>query len=171
MLVCKTSCQTVTFYFHPLGAIPMGMCLQPIRHMKIINSPVRNIAHDSASSNDPRVRGWARKPKAVSQAKKIARKRERASLRQLAARELLQEQIIATAERREASRVEREAAYSDLMRRLTGNRNKRTSSFARRRGPSEKQPTDKSRLEVRIEYTAAGAERKPMLLASCAAVD
>lgn len=140
--------------------------------MKIINSPVRNIAHDSASSNDPRVRGWASKPKAVAQAKKIARKRERAILRQLAIRELLQEQIVVIAEKREAARFEREYAYFDLMRRLTSNRSKRTSSAKRRHVDLfDTHPADNTRLEVRIEYTVTGAQREPMLLASCAAID
>lgn len=140
--------------------------------MKIINSPVRNIAHDSASSNDPRVRGWARKPKAIAQAKKIARKRERAMLRQLAARELLQEQIIMIAEKRETARIERENAYFELMRRLTSKRSKRTSSAKRRHaGQAETFPTENTRFEVRIAYTATGAMGAPMLLASCAAID
>lgn len=140
--------------------------------MKIINSPVRNIAHDSASSNDPRVRGWARKPKAIAQDKKIARKRERAMLRQLAARELLQEQIIVIAEKRDTERNERENAYFELMRRLTSNRSKHTSSAKRRHaGQSETFPAETSRVEVRVEYTATGSKRKPMLLASCAAID
>lgn len=161
------------FNFHPLGTVPMGMCPSPIGHiMKIINSSVRNIAHDSASSNSPRVMGLARKPKAIAQAKKIARKRERAMLRQLAARELLQEQTIVIAEKRETKRIERENAYFELMFRLTSKRSKGTSSAKRRHAdPCETFHTETSRVEVRIEYTATGAKREPMLLASCASID
>ena len=138
--------------------------------MKIINSPVRNIAPDSATSNDLRVRGWATKPKAIAQAKKIARKRERAMLRQLATKELVQEQIVVIAEKREAARIERENAYSDLMRRLTSQRSKRTSSANQRHvGQYATQPVENPRLEVRIEYP--GAQRTYGLLASCATYD
>lgn len=138
--------------------------------MKIINSPVRSIAPDSATSNDPRVRGWASKPKAIAQAKKIARKRERAMLRQLAARELLQEHIVVIAEKREAARIEREYAYFDLMHRLTSQRSKRTSSANRRHaGQYATQPVENPRLEVRIEYP--GAQHTSGLLASCATYD
>lgn len=140
--------------------------------MKIINSPVRNVAHDSWSSNDPRVRGWARKPKAIAQAKKIARKRERAMLRQLAARELLQEQIIVIAEKRETARIERESAYFDLMNRLTSTRGKRTSGAKQHDARRAKRiSTNANRVEVRIAYAATGAMGEPMLLASCAAID
>lgn len=137
--------------------------------MKIINSPVRNI---TVSSIDPRVRGWARKHKAVAQAKKVARKRERAMLRQLAAREHLQEQIILIAEKRESAWIKRENAYYELMNRLTSIRSNRAQSAKQSHVcQSEKFPTETSRLEVRIEYTTTEAKREPMLLASCAAID
>jgi hypothetical protein len=82
--------------------------------MKIINSPVRNVSPDTCISNDPRVRGYARLPKAIAQAKKTARKRERAMLRQLASRELLQEQVVVNAEMLEEARLEREYACTQL---------------------------------------------------------
>lgn len=137
--------------------------------MKIINSPVRNVSPDIESSNDPRSRGWASKPKAIAAAKKIARKRERAMLRPLATKELLQEHLVTVAEKRAAARFEREYAYYDLMRKLTRPSRKHTSR-AKRHNPAYcvDLPIGETRLEFRIEYVVAGERCESALLASCA---
>lgn len=141
--------------------------------MKIINSQVRHIAPDVASSNDPRTRGLAWRHKAVAQAKKIAHKRERAMMRQLASKELLQEHLVTIAEKREAARCARENAYFDLMRKLTKPRCKHKSRVVQ---PSLNQqcvelPVGQTRCEIRIEYMVAGEHRESALLASCANYD
>lgn len=140
--------------------------------MKIINSRVLNVAPDIASSNDPRCRGWAWKPKAIAQAKKIARKRERALLRQLASKELLQEQLVTIAEKREAARIEREDAYFNLMRKMT-KQSRKHASRAKQQSHSQfdELPTGNGRKEFRIEYVVAGELRESALLASCAIDD
>jgi hypothetical protein len=137
--------------------------------MKIINSPVRNVSPDIESSNDPRSRGWASKPKAIAAAKKIARKRERAMLRPLATKELLQEHLVTIAEQRAAARFEREYAYYDLMRKLTRPSRKHTSR-AKQHKPAYcvDLPIGETRLEFRIEYVVAGERCESALLASCA---
>ena len=140
--------------------------------MKIINSPVRNVSPDIESSNDPRSRGWSSKPKGIAQAKKIARKRERAMLRHLATEELRQEQVVAIAEKREVARFEREFAYYDLMRKLT-RQSRKHASRAKQHKPEcgVEFPIGKIRVEIRIEYVVAGERRESALLASCAIDD
>ncbi len=140
--------------------------------MKIINSPVRNVSPDVESSNDPRSRGWASKPKAIAQAKKIARKRERAMLRPLAMKELLREHLVTAAEQQAAARFEREYAYFDLMRKLARSSRKH-SSRAKRQKPDHcvDLSSGETRLEIRIEYMVAGERRESALLASCATDD
>lgn len=140
--------------------------------MKIINSPVRNVSPDIESSNDPRSRGWSSKPKAIAQAKKIARKRERALLRHLATKELLQEHLVTIAEQREKARFERTYAYYDLMRRLT-RPSRKHASRAKQQKPEHcvELSSGGTRLEFRIEYVVAGERRESALLASCATDD
>ena len=132
--------------------------------MKIINSPVRNVSPES--------RSWASKSKAIAQAKKIARKRERAMLRPLATKELLGEHLATVAEQREAARFERSYAYFDLMRRLTRPSRKHTSR-AKQQKPEQcvELSSGGTRLEFRIEYLVAGERRESALLASCATDD
>lgn len=140
--------------------------------MKIINSPVRNVSPDIESSNDPRSRGWASKPKAIAQAKKIARKRERAMLRPLATKELLREHLVTVSEQRAAARFEREYAYYDLMRKLT-RQSRKHASRAKQHKPEcgVELPIGEIRVEIRIEYVVAGERRESALLASCAIDD
>lgn len=141
--------------------------------MKIINSIVRNVTPDIVSLNDPRIRGMARRPKAIVQAKKIARKRERAMLRQLAAKEYLQDQLAVIAEKREAARIERETAYSNLMHRMKQDRKSKRLFSAKQRHAilCTDLSVEETWLEARIECTVTGAQRERVLLASCAAID
>lgn len=137
--------------------------------MKIINSPVRNISPEILAVNDPFIRGMARKAKAIAEAKKIARRRERALLRPLAEKELLQAHLEDVAEKREADRHAREYAYSNLMRKVQ----RSSRRHAKRARPSNRhQPVEftggENRLEFHVECMVDGEKRVSALLASCA---
>lgn len=140
--------------------------------MKIINSPVRNVVPDTMKSDAPY--GWslARKAKAIADAKTIARRRERALLRPLVAKELLQERLADMAEKREADRIEREMAYSIFMRKVKRSSRRHAESL-RKAAAKEAMATacGESRVAFRVERIAENGERVSALLASCALQD
>ncbi len=120
--------------------------------MKLINSPVRSSSLVYWFSPE---RGQS-----MAAAKKIVHKQERAQLRQLARKELLVNHLVDLAEKVEQDRLDREAAFVNLMRKAMA----KTHPAHR---PTKARPDDFTgmRYEVRV---STSEDRKFAVLASCA---
>lgn len=120
--------------------------------MKLINSPVPRVSFSHRFAPE---RGQS-----MAAAKKIVHKQERAQLRQLARKDLLVNHLVDLAEKVEQDRLDREAAFVNLMRKAMAKKH-----------PG--QPAQKVRPEaftgMRYEVRVSTSEdRKFAVLASCA---
>ena len=129
--------------------------------MKIIKSPIRHATPNANKFDGPYVRGWARKAKALSCAKKLARKRDRAQLRLVGIREFNEDTLYRQAERVLTARLQREDAFKQLMMRL------KTPKAKRPKASPDRYPKTHARIEIRIGSQGVGGSYS--VLASCAA--
>lgn len=134
--------------------------------MKLINSPVRNVAPDTTHLISRRSFRMASKPHSIAAEKKIARKRERAMLRNLADKELLQELHLDNQEKRERAAYERTYAYQVLMNNLSRYGRKHSSRKNRNNSVHRAVEVEEKRLEYRVNVLDEMGN--PKLVASCA---
>ncbi|WP_041793469.1 hypothetical protein [Rhodoferax ferrireducens] len=120
--------------------------------MKLINSPVRSSS----------LAYWfsPKRGQSMAAAKKIVHKQERAQLRQLARKDLLVNHLVDLAEKVEQDRLDREAAFVNLMRKAMAKKH-----------PGQPAPKARSEVSTGVRYevrVSTSEDRKFAVLASCA---
>lgn len=130
--------------------------------MHIVNSPV------APANPDFIFGGSCLGPKAVAEAKQIARKRDRARLREWTNSMLRGYALEQIEEEKEKARVERESAYQDLMARLNRSSRKHVKRARRTTAAAFFIPPSQDRVTITMQRVNATGERELAVLASCA---
>jgi phenylpyruvate tautomerase PptA (4-oxalocrotonate tautomerase family) len=137
--------------------------------MKTINSALRRVSPDTFGFASARVPGPARLPKAIAEAKHIARKRDRARLKTWVAQEVTQLHCDVAAEKQERALGERMLAYQNLIERVTDSSRKHTTRAKVESDPFHTFWTGvEQRVQISINQANAGGQQEIAVLASCA---